>query len=214
MPRLFVSPFERALLFSADGLGDFASTMWAVGEQNKIEILGDISFPHSLGMYYTAITQYLGFYSFGDEYKVMGLASYGKPEYKDEFEKIVLYSGGAKFKLGLKYFRHHKKLVDMNFEAGYPELDILFSKYLEKRLGPARKKDEPIEEKHKNIAASLQSRIEEVIFLCSMSFMGKADLIRFVYQEALPLIALPMEKSAITLLLEIFIFRRRPVTRD
>lgn len=172
----FVSPFERAMLFSADGLGDFASTMWAGGEGNKIKIFGDISFPHSLGMYYTAITQYLGFLGFGDEYKVMGLASYGKPEYKDEFEKIVLYSGGAKFKLGLKYFRHHKKLVDMNFETGYPELDILFSRYLEKRLGPARKKDEPIEERHKNIAASLQSRIEEVIFSLLNELYGQGRL--------------------------------------
>ena len=160
----FVSPFERASLFSADGLGDFASTMWGGGEGNKMKIAGDISFPHSLGLYYTAITQYLGFCSFGDEYKVMGLAAYGTPEYKDEFEKILKYSGGMKFELGLRYFLHHKKLVDMNFEAGYPALDILFSEYLEKRLGPARKKDEPVEERHKNIAASLQSRIEEIIF--------------------------------------------------
>ncbi len=160
----FVSPFEKALLFSADGLGDFASTMWGVGEGNKIKILGAISFPHSLGMYYTAITQYLGFLNYGDEYKVMGLAAYGRPEYKDEFEKILMHHGKLGFKLGLDYFVHHQKLVDMHFEEGYPELDILFSGCLEKRLGPRRNKKDAIEERHQNIASTLQKRLEDILF--------------------------------------------------
>ncbi len=160
-----VSPFEKALLFSADGLGDFASTMWGVGEDNKMKILGDISFPHSLGIYYTAITQYLGFLHYGDEYKVMGLAAYGEPEYKDEFDKIVTTDGGLGLKLGLNYFVHHKKLVDMNFEEGSPALELLYSSYLEKRLGPHRQKSDAIEKRHKNIAASLQAKLEEIIFL-------------------------------------------------
>jgi len=161
----FVSPFEKALLFSADGLGDFASTMWGRGEGNKIKILGDISFPHSLGMYYTAITQYLGFLGYGDEYKVMGLASYGRPEYQDEFKKIIYKHGSLGFKLGLDYFVHHKKLVDMNFEEGYPKLDILFSNYLEKRLGPRRNRHDAIEQRHQNIASTLQARLEEILFV-------------------------------------------------
>jgi carbamoyltransferase len=160
----FVSPFERAVFFSADGLGDFASTMWGLGEGNKIKIKGEICFPHSLGMYYTAITQYLGFLGYGDEYKVMGLAAYGKPEYKQEFEKIVKLCDKIRFKLGLKYFLHHKKLVDMNFENGYPHLEILYSPYLEKRLGPGRKTQQPIDARHEHIAASLQARLEEIIF--------------------------------------------------
>ncbi|MDP3731576.1 MAG: carbamoyltransferase [Candidatus Omnitrophota bacterium] len=160
-----VSPFEKALLFSADGLGDFASTMWGVGEENKMKILGDISFPHSLGIYYTAITQYLGFLHYGDEYKVMGLAAYGEPEHKDEFDKIVTTDGGLGFKLGLNYFVHHRKLVDMNFDEGEPTLELLYSSYLEKRLGPHRKKSDAIEKRHKNIAASLQAKLEETIFL-------------------------------------------------
>src|SRR4030042_6611745 len=97
----FVSPFDKAAHFSADGLGDFASTMWGAGEGNKIKIKGEVCFPHSLGMYYTAITQYLGFLGFGDEYKVMGLAAYGKPEFKKEFQRIVIPSGRSGFKLGL-----------------------------------------------------------------------------------------------------------------
>src|ERR1700726_433063 len=102
----FVSPFERAALLSADGLGDFASTMWGAGEGNRMSIAGAIAFPHSLGMYYTAVSQYLGFKKFGDEYKVMGLAAYGEPAYLDEFRRIVHTSGGIGFRLGLEYFKH------------------------------------------------------------------------------------------------------------
>src|SRR5712692_8204202 len=72
----FVSPFEQAAVLSADGLGDFASTMWATGEGSRLRVHDAIAFPHSLGMYYTAVTQYLGFWKYGDEYKVMGLAAY------------------------------------------------------------------------------------------------------------------------------------------
>lgn len=160
----FVSGFDKALVFSADGLGDFTSTMWGIGEGNKIKILGNISFPHSLGFYYTAITQYLGFLNYGDEYKVMGLAAYGEPVYKDEFEKILINSGNLRFKLGLDYFLHHRKLVDMHFEGGYPYLESLYSTYLEKRLGPHRRSSDSIETQHQNIAASLQARLEEVLF--------------------------------------------------
>ncbi|MEO0241397.1 MAG: carbamoyltransferase C-terminal domain-containing protein [candidate division WOR-3 bacterium] len=158
----FVSPFEKSFLFSADALGDFASTMWGIGEGNKIKILGEIKFPHSLGFYYTAITQYLGFLKFGDEYKVMGLAAFGEPEFEEEFEEILKIKSRL-FKLGLKYFVHHKKLTDLNFE-GYPEIDILFSSYLEKRLGKKREPCESIERRHQNIASTLQFRFEKVLF--------------------------------------------------
>src|SRR5215472_3042517 len=89
----FVSPFDQAALLSADGLGDFASTMWGVGRGNRMQIDGAIAFPHSLGMYYTAVSQYLGFRKFGDEYKVMGLAAYGEPAYLEEFRRIVRTNG-------------------------------------------------------------------------------------------------------------------------
>ncbi|MDD5553085.1 MAG: carbamoyltransferase [Candidatus Omnitrophica bacterium] len=172
----FVSPFDKALVFSADGLGDFASTMWGIGEGNKLKITGDICFPYSLGLYYTAITQYLGFPAYGDEYKVMGLAAYGEPEYRDEFKEIVFEHGDLGFKLGLDYFLHHKKLVDMNFEEGYPSLEPLYSGYLEARLGPARKSPSPIERKHYNIAASLQGRLEEIIFGMLNGLSGRINL--------------------------------------
>jgi len=103
----FVSPFERAALLSADGLGDFASTMWGSGEGSRMKIDGTIAFPHSLGLFYSAVTQYLGFLKFGDEYKVMGLAAYGEAEQLDAFREIVGIDGNG-FRLGLEYFTHHR----------------------------------------------------------------------------------------------------------
>ena len=132
----FVSPFDRAALLSADGLGDFASTMWGAGEGGRMRIQGTIAFPHSLGMFYTALTQYLGFWKFGDEYKVMGLAAYGQPAYLDEFRRIVVNRGSG-FRLGLEYFSHHRNGAQMSWREAdkTPVLGRLFSDYLEKRLG-------------------------------------------------------------------------------
>src|SRR5271156_150828 len=114
----FVSPFDEAALFSIDGLGDFASAMWGVGRGGTISPMGVVTFPHSLGIFYTALTQYLGFPKYGDEYKVMGLASYGEPEYLDEFRKIVIASGNGKigFRLGFDYFIHHRAGIAMTWE--------------------------------------------------------------------------------------------------
>src|ERR1700676_310938 len=107
----FVSPFERAALLSADGLGDFASTMWGAGEESRMKIDGAIAFPHSLGLFYSAVTQYLGFLKFGDEYKVMGLAAYGEPEHMESFRDIVRFdvnASGNGFRLCLNYFTQHR----------------------------------------------------------------------------------------------------------
>src|SRR6202521_268757 len=111
----FVSPFEQAALLSADRLGDFASTMWGTGHGNRMHIDGSIAFPHSLGMYYTAVSQYLGFHKFGDEFKVMGLAAYGEPAYLDEFRHIVRTNRGMGFRLGLEYFKHHRTGPEMTW---------------------------------------------------------------------------------------------------
>lgn len=160
----FVSPFDRAALLSADGLGDFASTMWGAGEGSRMRIQGSIAFPHSLGIFYTAITQYLGFWKFGDEYKVMGLAAFGRPAYLDEFRRIVVNRNGE-FRLALEYFSHHRKGSEMSWREAdkTPVLGRLFSSYLEQRLGPARVPEAPLEQRHKDIAASLQARLEEVL---------------------------------------------------
>jgi len=161
----FVSPYERAAVLSADGLGDFASAMWAVGEGPRMRILGEIRFPHSLGMYYTALTQYLGFWKFGDEYKVMGLAAYGQPEFLEEFRRIVRADRPLSFRLGLEYFTHQNQGAEMSWRdaSRTPVLGRLFSTYLEKRLGPTRKAEEPLEQRHHNLAASMQAALEEVL---------------------------------------------------
>src|SRR5579863_7349914 len=162
----FVSPFDQAALLSADGLGDFASTMWGTGQGNRMHIDGAIAFPHSLGMYYTAVSQYLGFRKFGDEYKVMGLAAYGEPAYLDEFRKIVLSHRGVGFRLGLDYFKHHRTGPEMTWRDAdkTPELAAMFSDYMAERLGPARDPAAPVEKAHRDGAATLQARLEEVLF--------------------------------------------------
>src|SRR5260370_31609951 len=107
----FVSPFEQAFLLSADGLGDFASTMWVTGAGNHMRIDGAVAFPHSLGLFYSAVTKYLGFLTFGDEYKVMGLAAYGRPEHLGAFRAILRFesrSNGNGFRLWLTYFSPHR----------------------------------------------------------------------------------------------------------
>ncbi len=111
----FVSPFESAAVLSADGLGDFGSFMCAAGEGPNMRVLGEVAFPHSLGMYYTALTQYLGFWKFGDEYKVMGLAAYGQPEFLDEFRRIVRAHSPFSFRLGLEYFTHQTQGSEMTW---------------------------------------------------------------------------------------------------
>src|SRR3979490_517813 len=142
----FVSPFDEAALLSADGLGDFASTMWGTGHGQRMKIDGAIAFPHSLGLYYTAVSQYLGFRKFGDEYKVMGLAAYGEPAYLDEFRRIVRTNGGVGFRLGLDYFRHHRTGPEMTWsDAGKtPEIAAMFSDYMAERLGPSRDPAAPV----------------------------------------------------------------------
>jgi carbamoyltransferase len=164
----FVSPFDEAALLSADGLGDFASSMWGMGRGNQMAIDDAIAFPHSLGLYYTAVTQYLGFWKFGDEYKVMGLAAYGEPEQLDRFRDIVRFSpndGEFGFRLGLDYFVHHRTGPEMSWAESdkTPVLGRMFSGEMEIRLGgPARQPEEPLEQRHRNLAAALQARLEEV----------------------------------------------------
>jgi len=163
----FVSPFEHAFLLSADGLGDFASTMWGTGAGNHLRIDGAVAFPHSLGLFYSAVTQYLGFLKFGDEYKVMGLAAYGHPEQLGAFRDIVRFeshSNGNGFRLALNYFSHHRTGPQMSWAEAdkTPALGKLFSDEMAKRLGPVRAPEEALEDRHRNLACSLQTRLEEV----------------------------------------------------
>src|SRR5215469_2608578 len=159
-----VSPFEEAVAVSVDGFGDFASTAWGVGRGEALSIDGRVLFPHSLGVFYQAITQYLGFPHYGDEYKVMGLAPYGQPIYLEEMGRVVKIKSDGSFELNLSYFRHHREQVPYDWEGGAPSFDDLFSPVLEALLGPRRGKDEPLEQRHMDIARSAQT-IYETAFL-------------------------------------------------
>ncbi len=155
----FVSPFDEAAVLSVDGFGDFASTMLAHGRGNHYEVLDRVLFPHSLGILYTAVTQWLGFPYYGDEGKVMGLAPYGRPALVDEVSRLVKLDGPL-FELDLDYFKHHIEGVDMTWDEEEPTIGTLYSPKLEELLGPARRKDEPVERHHEDVAASLQKVLE------------------------------------------------------
>lgn len=159
----YSSPFKDAAVLSLDGLGDFSSMLWGTGRDTELSIDGYVFFPHSLGFYYSAITQYLGMWKYGDEYKTMGLASYGQPKYAEEFQRIAHAGHGMDFKLGLRYFTHHRDGVDMTFADGEPSVGKLFSDQLEYDLGPARKAGAPVEEHHQDVASSLQWQLEEIV---------------------------------------------------
>jgi carbamoyltransferase len=160
----YVSPFTRAALLSIDGFGDFISTMWGRGEGNTIQVMGQVEFPHSTGIVYTATTQFLGFPHYGDEGKVMGLAPYGKPSYINEFRNIIRTVEGGGFRLNLEYFRHHTEGVDMTWDKGSPVIGRIFSDAFAATFGPPRIPQSPISDRERDIAASLQLRLEEVAF--------------------------------------------------
>jgi carbamoyltransferase len=177
----FVSPFDESAVLSVDGMGDFTSTMWGMGRGNRMEILGTVHYPHSLGFLYTAITQYLGFQKYGDEYKVMGLSGFGKPEYLTEFRQLIHLKSEGMFELNLEYFTHHAKGVAMTWEGGEPVIGTMYSGKLVELFGPARKYEEPLTPHHENIAASLQAIYEEVLFhiLNHLAKVTGADTICF-----------------------------------
>jgi len=159
-----VSSFPKAVNVSIDGFGDFSSCAVGVGEGHSIDINWRVYFPHSLGIFYQALTQYLGFLHYGDEYKVMGLAPYGECAYLEKLNDVIVLKDDGTFVLNLNYFSYHKKGVSYQWEGGIPEVGILFTEKLEELLGKRRKQDEPLEQKHKDIARSVQAMYEKVFF--------------------------------------------------
>jgi carbamoyltransferase len=117
----FISPFDKAATVSLDGFGDFVSAMWGIGKGNKIDVSHRTFFPHSMGLFYLAFTQYLGFPKYGDEYKVMGLAAYGEPEFLDVMRKNVRTNKDG-FELDLDFFIHHSEGVSMTWDNGEPHM--------------------------------------------------------------------------------------------
>jgi carbamoyltransferase len=147
-----------------DGFGDFVSTMWGTGCGPSITVRDQVNFPHSLGLFYLAMTQYLGFPHYGDEYKVMGLAPYGTANQMEKMRRIVQLKPKGLFELDLDYFLHHSEGVSMVWDDGEPRIGAVYSEKLVKLLGPARSKDEPLSQYHKDLAASLQAMYEEAFF--------------------------------------------------
>jgi carbamoyltransferase len=155
-----VSGFEDAAVLSVDAFGDGVSTMLAEGRGPSLEILDRVAFPHSLGVLYTAVTQWLGFPRYGDEGKVMGLAPYGSPRFTDELHRLVRPSGDL-FELDLDYFTHHEHPLELTWAEGSPTVGRLFSAKLEELLGPARQPEAELTSHHEDVAASLQGVLEE-----------------------------------------------------
>ncbi|HVA49264.1 MAG TPA: carbamoyltransferase C-terminal domain-containing protein [Pirellulales bacterium] len=157
-----ISPFEEAAILSIDGMGDFTSTLTAHGAGISWKEVDRVYFPHSLGFLYCAMTMYLGFPHYGDEYKVMGLAPYGEPEFVDVLRRMVRPRGDV-FELDLGYFTHHQQGIRMNWNGGAPIVAPFHSPRLERELGPMRKPGEEVIRRHENIARSLQAVTEEIL---------------------------------------------------
>ena len=160
----FVSPFGEAAVVSVDGFGDFVSAMTGIGKSGQIKILADVEFPHSLGIFYSALTQYLGFWNYGDEYKVMGLSAYGKPAFLDKMREIVKLKNNGLFELDTSYFLHDTEGVEMTWLNDAPKMGKLFSDRLIRLLGSPRREEEELGQRFQDIAASLQAMYEEAFF--------------------------------------------------
>jgi carbamoyltransferase len=147
----FVSPFETAAVLTWDGTGEDTTTLFSHGKDNKLEVLKRIKLPHSLGQFYSAVTNYIGFDMFtGDEWKVMGLAAYGKPKYYDFFsQKVLTKNGNGDFHFNIRVLDHH---LAKHYQ--FPDAIV-------KELGPGRKKGEELTEHHWDIASSAQRVLED-----------------------------------------------------
>ena len=158
----YPSKFKDAVGLSIDGFGDFTSICIAKCEKDKIKILKKYLFPHSLGVFYESFTQLIGFKKYGDEYKMMGLSSYGQPKYFDKIYNEV-FDTKNKYSLNLKYFNHTDKNFSYNFE-GVPNQDNLYNNNLEELFNIKNLKVSDISEIQKNIASSAQKVFEKKLF--------------------------------------------------
>ncbi len=167
-----VSPFTESAILSIDGFGDFCSTMLGMGSGNSIAKLDSVLFPHSLGLFYTSMSQYLGFLNYGDEGKVMGLAPYGEPEYLDRMMEIAVPDEAEFFRLNLDFFTHHISGIEMSWDEGTPNIGTVYSNKLIEAFGPPRQPGEEITRHHRNLAASLQ-RCTEIHFFGILNKLHK-----------------------------------------
>ena len=161
----FPSPFEEAVVLTMDGVGEWATTSVSIGRGKELATIKEIHFPHSLGLLYSAFTYYTGFKVNSGEYKVMGLAPYGEPKYKDVIlDKLVDLKDDGSFRLDLSYFDYCTGLRMTN-----GAFDALFG-------GPPRGPDELLTQRHMDLAASIQAVTEEVVLRLSRSLAAETGL--------------------------------------
>ena len=161
----FPSPFKEAVILTADGVGEWATTTVAVGKDNNLEIKKEIHFPHSLGLLYSAFTYYTGFKVNSGEYKLMGLAPYGKPLYEDKIKKLIDIKDDGTFRLDQKYF---------NYATGLTMTNDKFSNLFGQK--PRNPKNEKITQFHMDIAASIQKITEEIMIKLAKSIRDEYNI--------------------------------------
>jgi carbamoyltransferase len=161
----FPSPFEEAVVLTMDGVGEWATTSAAIGKGNKLEVIKEIHFPHSLGLLYSALTYYTGFKVNSGEYKVMGLAPYGEPKYAELiFKHLIDVKPDGSFRLDMSYFDYCAGLTMTN-----GKFDELFG-------GPPRKSDQMLTQRHMDLAASIQAVTEEVVLRLTRSLRKETGI--------------------------------------
>lgn len=170
---VYYSNYDEAAFISIDGFGDFTSCCWGVFSHQKINIMGRIHFPHSLGIFYHGLTQFLGFKNYGDEYKVMGLSAYGKNEFEQKLKELIRFDERFLYKLNLKYFDFYKKKIYENQNGNNQYADLFNFKLSELLKIEKNTNTKNIDEKYINLACSTQFIFEDVYF----------DLIRFVQKK-------------------------------
>jgi carbamoyltransferase len=168
----YASPFAEAAAVSIDGFGDFASAAWGWGNNVTLSVDDRVPFPHSLGIFYQAMTQYLGFPHYGDEYKLMGLAAYGRPTLVDAVSPLVSSERNGAFRLNLAFFRHHRESIAYEWADGEPTYGELFANELEAALGPRRRPDAPLTDRHRDLAYATQA-VYERAFLHLLEALAK-----------------------------------------
>ena len=161
----FISGLDDAIGLTVDGSGDFSTSESFILENNSVKGIEKVFYPHSLGIFYQTFTQFLGFQNYGDEYKVMGLSSYGNPKYINRVKKVISYDNCGNFKLNLKYFNHHKNIMNFNSDDGLPIFSNFFNHKFIELFGSQRSLNHKIEEYHKDLASSVQKIFEEIIIL-------------------------------------------------
>ncbi|SPE38283.1 conserved hypothetical protein [Candidatus Sulfopaludibacter sp. SbA6] len=161
----FPSPFEEAVVLTMDGVGEWTTTSVAIGKGSDLKVIREIHFPHSLGLLYSAFTYYTGFKVNSGEYKVMGLAPYGQPQFRQRIlDRLIDVKPDGSFRLHMEYFEYCTGLRMTN-----GRFDGLFG-------GPARKPSEPLTQRHMDLAASIQAVLDEIVLKMTRSLAAETGI--------------------------------------